>query len=89
LPTRLEWAAIETQGVFASLLAAHRNREWVWVEAQSPNTLVVHLIPIDSVVDMPALQHEGTFLKGMLKPDADGWMPEIDIRIEPGGSARR
>src|SRR5207244_13263775 len=66
---RLEWAAVQSQGVFASVLAAHGRREWVLVEPQPPNTLVVHLIPIDAVVNMPALQQEGNFLKGMWRPD--------------------
>jgi hypothetical protein len=89
LPTRLDWAAVESQGVFASVLAAHGRREWVMVKPQPPNTLVVHLIPVDAVVNMPALQQEGTFLKSMWKPERDGWSPEIEVRIEPGGGASR
>src|SRR5256885_11973618 len=85
-PTRLEWAAVQSQGVFASVLAANGRREWVLVEPQLPNTLVVHLIPIDAVVNMPNLQQEGMFLKNMWKPERDGWSPEIEVRIEPGGS---
>src|SRR2546426_12691943 len=89
LPTRLDWAAVQGQGVFASVLAAHGRREWVMVEPQPPNTLVVHLIPVDANVNMPALQQEGNFLKSMWKPERDGWIPEIDIRIEPGGGRGR
>ena|SRR5438105_4651866 len=85
-PTRLEWAAVESQGVFASVLAANGRREWVFVEPQLPNTLVVHLIPIDAVVNMPNLQQEGMFLKSMWRPERDGWSPVIEVRIEPGGS---
>jgi len=59
------------------------------VEPQPPNTLVVHLIPVDANVNMPALQQEGDFLKSMWKPERDGWVPEIDIRIEPGGRGGR
>jgi len=88
-PTRLDWAAVQGQGVFASALAAHGKREWVLVEAQPPNTLIVHLIPVDAIVNMPALQQEGAALKGMWKPERDGWSPEIEVRIEPGGNASR
>jgi len=89
LPTRLDWAAVQGQGVFSSVLAANGRREWVMVEAQPPNTLVVHLIPLDTVVNMPALQQVGNTLKGMWKPERDGWSPVIEVRIEPGGSASR
>ncbi|SRR5713101_2230586 len=89
LPTRLDWAAVQSQGVFASALAAHGKREWVLVEPQPPNTLIVHLIPVDTIVNMPALQQEGNALKGMWTPERDGWSPEIEVRIEPGGTARR
>lgn len=89
LPTRLDWAAVQSQGVFASVLAAHGKREMVQVEPVPPNTLVVHLIPVDAIVNMPALQQEGNALKGMWKPDPDGWSPEIEVRIEPAASASR
>src|SRR5205085_336818 len=88
-PTRLDWAAVQGQGIFASILAANGRREWVMVETQPPNTLVVHLIPVDAVVNMPALQQEGNFLKGMWNPERDGWRPVIEVRIEPGGAAGR
>ena len=89
MPTRLEWAAVQSQGVFASALAARGRREWVLVEPQPPNTLIVHLIPIDTIVNMPALQQQGNALKAMWKPDRDGWSPEIEVRIEAGGAASR
>ena len=58
------------------------------VEPQPPNTLVVHLIPVDADVNLPALQQEGNFLKSLWKPKRDGWSPVIEVRIEPGGAGR-
>ena len=89
LPSRLEWTAVQAQGVFGSALAAYGKREYVVVEAQQPNTLVIHLIPIDAVVNMQALQQDAEALKGMWVPEADGWKPVVEVRIEPAGSARR
>ena len=80
---------MQGQDVFASVLAAHARREWVMVEPHPPNTLVVHIVPVDGFVDMNALQQEGELLKGMWRPDRDGWSPELEIRIEPGGTAHR
>ena len=88
-PTRLDWSAVETQGVFASVLAAHGKREWVWVQTQAPKTLVLHLVPVDALVNMPDLQRDAEYLKSLRKPDPDGWNPEIEVRIEVAGSGRR